>query len=64
MNIHGFKERFIQELRSEIPETWKFEVFSERDGKPELSVYRGAVSLATSAETISAKYTRSDYIGR
>jgi len=62
VNIQGFKERFVRELATLIPETWKFKVFTEADGRADLTNFRGAVFLANSEESLSQKYTRAEYI--
>ena len=61
VNLPGFRERFISDLRSEIPQTWKFQVFAE--SRAELSVYRGATVLAASDESLSTKFSRLEYLG-
>ena len=63
VNLPGFKERFLSELESEIPQTWKFQVFVENDGRADLSIYRGAVALAGSDESLSKKFSRLEYLG-
>jgi actin-related protein 6 len=59
----GFVERFTEEVKANIPSTWKFQVMTEPDGRTDLSVYRGAVALASSEETLSTKFNRAEYLG-